>query len=160
MTTDIFYEWFVKFADEIKERPLLLIFDGHLTHVSIAVVEKAIEENIIIVKFPPHVTDKLQPLDVTSFGSLKRHWERLLNEWTNQWGTKTPMKKDFTNMLSEIWYEGLSRENIKSGFRAIGIFPVDRKKIPASRFDPRLIKRYENWVKDGKPKESMERLAY
>ena len=160
MTTDIFYEWFVKFADQVEERPLLLIFDGHLTHVSIPVVEKAIEEDISIVKSPPHVTDKLQPRDVACFGPLKRQWERLLNEWTNQWGTQTPMKKgNFTNMLAEIWYQGLSPKNVKSGFRATGIFPLDRSKFPKGRFDARLVKRYDNWVKAGKPKELMEDLA-
>ena len=35
---------------------------AHLTHVAISVIEKAIEEYIIFVKLPLHVTDKLQPL--------------------------------------------------------------------------------------------------
>lgn len=65
MTTEVFSEWFKLFCETVKERPLLLIFDGHLTHVSIEVIEKGIAENIKIVKFPPHVTDKMQPLDVT-----------------------------------------------------------------------------------------------
>ena len=105
MTTSVFYEWFKKFCEQITERPLLLIFDGHLTHNSIEVIEMAIEEDITIVKLPPHVTDKLQPLDVACFGPLKRKWEKLLNDWINIWGTKTPMKKaNFVNMISEIWH--------------------------------------------------------
>ena len=45
------------FVALVTERRLLLIFDGHLTRVSIKVIEKAIElENITIVKLPPHVT--------------------------------------------------------------------------------------------------------
>ena len=75
MTTEVFAIWFEKFADEIKERPLLLIFDGHLTHISLTVIEKASDENITILKLPPHVTDVLQPLDVACFGPLKRLWE-------------------------------------------------------------------------------------
>ena len=38
MTTKVFAEWFEKFTALVKERPLLLIFDGHLTHVSIRVI--------------------------------------------------------------------------------------------------------------------------
>ena len=39
MTSDVFFSWFVKFADHVKVRPLLLIFDGHLTHISIEVLD-------------------------------------------------------------------------------------------------------------------------
>ena len=56
MTTEVFAQWFNKFVALVTERPLLLIFHGHLTHVSVNVIEKAIEENITIVKLPPHVT--------------------------------------------------------------------------------------------------------
>ena len=49
MTTGVFAEWFNKFVALVTERPLLLIFDRHLTHVSIKVIEKAIKENITIL---------------------------------------------------------------------------------------------------------------
>ena len=88
MTTDVFAEWFNKSCELIVERPLLLILDGHLTHVSIAVIEQALKENITIVKLPPHVTDLLQPLDVSCFGPLKRLWEKMLNSWINEFGCK------------------------------------------------------------------------
>ena len=45
--------------------PLLLLFDGHMTHITLPVIEKAMKERVITVKFPPHVTNVLQPLDVT-----------------------------------------------------------------------------------------------
>ena len=41
MDTEIFAIWFNKFADTLKERPLLLMFDGHLTHISIPVIRRA-----------------------------------------------------------------------------------------------------------------------
>ena len=72
METETFAAWFNYFVDFVKERPLLLLFDGHLTHISIPVIKKALDENIIIVKFPPHVTDVLQPLDVSYLGPLKQ----------------------------------------------------------------------------------------
>ena len=72
MTSHTFAVWFEKFCDEVKERPLVLLFDGYLTHVSVPVIERAMEENILILKFPPHVTDVLQPLDVACFGLFKR----------------------------------------------------------------------------------------
>ena len=34
------------------QRPLLLLFDGHITHISIPVIKRALDKNMIIVKFP------------------------------------------------------------------------------------------------------------
>ena len=42
-----------------------------MTHVSIDSVKELKKEDITIVKYPPHVTGQLQPLDVTCFGPLK-----------------------------------------------------------------------------------------
>ena len=76
MTTEIFALWFENFVKQVKKRPLLVVFDGHLTHVFLNLIEKAMEEHITIVKLPPHVTDKLQLLDVCCFGPLKREREK------------------------------------------------------------------------------------
>ena len=53
MTTEIFAVWFDLFRQHVTERPLLLIFDGHLMHILVVVIEKAIREGIHIVKLPP-----------------------------------------------------------------------------------------------------------
>ena len=76
MTTEIFALWFENFVKQVKKRPLLVVYDGHLTHVSLNLIKKAMEERITIVKLPPHVNDKLQPLDVCCFGPLKRKWKK------------------------------------------------------------------------------------
>ena len=78
MDTDVFSEWFEKFANENQVRPLLLLSDGHLTHISLSVIKRAMEERIIIIKFAPHVTHVLQSLDVAYLGPLKHRWELLL----------------------------------------------------------------------------------
>ena len=160
MTTDIFAEWFDKFCNRVTERPLLLIFDGHLTHISINVIQKAINEQIFIVKLPPHVTDKLQPLDVTGFGPLKRMWEAKLNEYVNICGaSKSISKSTFIDLLSDIWHEGLSPKNVISGFEKTGIFPVNREKFPIERLDSRLVKRYNQWTDLGRPDDLHEAMA-
>ena len=160
MTTELFAEWFALFTKEVTERPLLLLLDGHLTHVSIPVLELAVKEDITIIKFPPHVTDKLQPLDVTCFGPLKREWEKLLNNHISTVGPKQIMRKaTFVNMSCEVWHKGLSPENAKAGFRATSIYPVGRTKFPVDRIDARLLRRINQWVALGKPEDLMEDLA-
>jgi len=121
MTTEVFEEWFTHFSREVKERPLLLVFDGHLSHVSVNVILKAMDEDITILKFPPHVTDLLQPLDVTCFGPLKRDWEKMLNEWCAAFGGTRPLRKqDFVEKLGQSWERALTPENVRAGFRKTG----------------------------------------
>ena len=103
METDVFADWFDAFADKNKGRPMLLLFDGHMTHISIRVIQRALSDNIYLLKFPPHVTDILQPLDKCCFGPLKRKWEDKLNARINEFGlTKKVDKAEFVNLISSI----------------------------------------------------------
>ena len=150
MDTDIFFEWFKRFAEQVQERPLLLIYDGHLSHVSIKLIEEAMKEDITLLKLPPHVTDMLQPLDVCGFGPLKR--EKLLNERINILGPREPISKPvFVDLLAKVWHKGLMPENVRAAFRTTGIWPVDSQKYNVDRFDQRLLRRYNYWVELGRP---------
>jgi len=39
------------FCQQVTIRPLLLIYDGHLSHISIKLIETACEENVFIVRY-------------------------------------------------------------------------------------------------------------
>ena len=123
MDTEVFATWFELFCTTVKERPLLLLFDGHLTHISIPVIQRALDENITILKFPPHVTDVLQPLDVCCFGPLKHRWDTLLHERMNSFGSKYSLtKSDFVNELCKIWNIGMNKTNVVKGFESTGLY--------------------------------------
>ena len=117
METSTFASSFKIFKDTVKKRPLLLLFDGHMTHISIPAIKTALEENIIIYKFPPHVTDAMQALDLTCFGPLKRAWENRLQRRINEFGIKRSLRRsEFVNVLCAIWGDGMKRKNVISGF--------------------------------------------
>ena len=61
MNMQVFHQWFEKFCSQVTEKLLLIIYNGHLSHISISLIENAREEDITILKLPPHVTDKIQP---------------------------------------------------------------------------------------------------
>ena len=84
MTTDIFTAWFDTFCTSVTACPIILVYDGHVTHVSIEIVEKARTQNIVIIKLPPHTTDRLQPIVVSCFKSLQSKWDRSLHTYTTQ----------------------------------------------------------------------------
>ena len=142
--TKIFQDWLKCFVEKTKDtRPLLLLFDGQLTHMSIETIDLAIEENISIVKLPAHCTDLLQPLDVSCFSPVKSYYEKVLTDHVHKTAAREPLKKaDFVNLLCTIWQQGLSEKNIKSGFSATGIYPVDKLKYNLSRLDQIKLKTY------------------
>ena len=76
---EIFFNWLDFFIANIPSvRPVLLIYDGHASHLSIEVIEKARASDIHLLCLPSHCTHVLQPLDVSVMSSLKKHFEKAL----------------------------------------------------------------------------------
>ena len=84
MTTTIFHDWFQTFVEKVETTPILLVFDGHMTHLSLANVELAKAENVSLIKLPTHCTDVLQPLDVSCFSPLKAKYEQFLTNFVHR----------------------------------------------------------------------------
>ena len=68
ITTDIFLHWLHHFNQHKIPGKVLLLLDGHASHVkSISVIDFAISYDITLVCLPPHTTHYLQPLDRAFF---------------------------------------------------------------------------------------------
>ena len=48
----------------------------------------------------------------------------------------------------------LSTDNVQAGFRATGIYPLDRTKYKVSRLDKIKLLSYERWVESGKERDA------
>ena len=141
ITSDIFYDYIQKFCRTVRERPLILIVDGHIFHLDLRTVNLAKKENIAVVKLPSHTTDLLQPLDRTCFGPFKKRWNAALVNW-QRLNQRMLNKSEFVNLVCSVWDEGLSELNIVSGFRSCGIFPLNREKYPMCRLNPTKLQLY------------------
>ena len=153
MTTAIFEDFFKDFVKKTAGvRPILLVLDGHTSHTSLNTQDLAVRENITILKLPPHCTDLLQPLDVACFSPLKNYYEIELLKQVQETGAREPLRKaGFVNLLSRIWRESLSENNVIAGSRTTGIHPLNLEKYDVSRLDSIKMKTYERWVLQGKP---------
>ena len=109
-------------------------------------------QKVTIIKLPPHTTDHLHPLDLSVFKSLKDYWGDILFRRLKTKHTTRLSKAEFATHLCdpEVWGKA-SPNNIKSGFKSCGIFPVDRKQHPENCFNVNLKNRYDKWVEEGKP---------
>ena len=67
--SELFLVWlrriFLKYIDQ--QRPVLLLTDGHKSHLTIDVIDACRDNNVILFCLPPHTTHALQPLDVSVF---------------------------------------------------------------------------------------------
>lgn len=151
-----FFNWFdkvfIKWVQDLREKQnlpdevALLLYDGHKSHISLRIIEHAIQNKVVLVKFPSHLTDKIQPLDKSVFGPVKTCWEKKLIAYGKKQmglGAGRLKKNQFAALLGEVWQEAFTDKNIKSGFVTSGIFPVDSGKFPEDEFNPDELKRFK-----------------
>lgn len=55
----------LRLSRDLPQQTVILLFDGHASHITV-------RNNIHLVKFPSHLTDRIQPLDKCVFGPIKR----------------------------------------------------------------------------------------
>ena len=72
-----YLEWFKFFLRSIPPaKPVLLIQDGHTSHISIEFMELTCANDACVLCLPAHTTHLLQPLDVGAFKSLKAYFSK------------------------------------------------------------------------------------
>nr|CAI5868906.1 unnamed protein product [Callosobruchus analis] len=144
METKIFKTYFEKTLVPAlgDRRPVLVIYDGHSTHVSLDLIEYAKDQGITILKLPAHTSDILQPLDVCVFKSYKDKWDQTVATWQRQHiGQKLP-KSLFSQFLGETWTTVIE-DVIRNGFRKACIFPFNTDVVPKENFSKDAIERWE-----------------
>ena len=127
---DIFFRWLDFFIKSIpKARPVLLIYDGHSSHISIEVIEKARKNDIHLLCLPSHGTHILQPLDISVMRSFKLHFSKASSEVLAKNPGRIITEYDLSGLIGKAWPLSLTTINIISGFCKSGIFPFNPAKI-------------------------------
>ncbi|KAF7205929.1 uncharacterized protein [Nothobranchius furzeri] len=130
INSELFKKWFLKhfLIHAPKERPLLLLLDGHKSPVSLEVVESARKEDIILLSLPPHCSHILQPLDAGLFVVLKQHFASLTGTGCAADSHFTVSKKEFSGVFKQTYQVTKEEEGVmivKEGFGKCGIYPLD-----------------------------------
>ena len=113
-----------------NERPVLLILDGHSSHVSYDIRLLAVEHNIHLLKLPPHTTHGLQPLDIGVINHIKRVWQGIVGDFTRR-ERRVISKRDFPALINEVWKQ-YKPEWAEAGFQKAGIVPFNPDSVPES----------------------------
>jgi len=98
------------------------------------------KSGIDLLTFPSHTTHALQPLNVSYFKPFKVAFRAFRDRWTLSHVGKVLGKADLAAWVSWALKKALTKENITSGFRATGIYPlnitaVNKKFGPSLNFD-------------------------
>lgn len=117
-----------------KENPVLLILDNHESHLSVDVLSFCKDNGIVMLSFPPHTSNRLQPLDVSVFGPFKRFYFSAVDNWMTSNPGKTVTIYDIPGIVKVALPNALTQRNIVSGFEATGIMPFNRNIFTDSDF--------------------------
>ena len=125
---ELFFLWLEKlFIPHIPpHRPVLLLLDGHGSHYTPEAISKAAVEGVIVLCIPPNTTHKAQPLDVSFFAPLKRHWSSVYHSFMVENPGSVVTKLNFSSLFSKAW---MKAENIINGFRKTGVCPLNKEAI-------------------------------
>ena len=134
---NLFLQWFKFFLTRIPPtRPVLLIMDGHGTHMSIELIELARSSGIHLLCLPSHTTHILQPLDVGVFKSFKSNFSKSCSKYLAAHPGRVVTSDKVAFLVAEAWPLSLSPLNIMSGFKKTGIYPINPSEVTDRQIAP------------------------
>ena len=155
-------EHFLPYAKPTADRPVLLLYDGHSSHVSPNVINWARSNNIILFVLPPHTSHLLQPLDVAVFGPLKKFYNHECAIFMRYNLGKTINKYYVAELGSKAYTKAMTPANIQAAFKKTGIFPFNTQVVEAHKLYPaeafREVKSIEKVKALKKGKEEVEKF--
>lgn len=129
MNSDLFLQWlqlFIKHSHPTKERPVLLLLDGHCSHKTLAVINLCRQNYIHLISSPPHTTHKLQPLDRTFMKPFKDAYNQRCDMWMRANAGSRITDYDIAGLVNEAFTKVARLDIAVSGFKCTGIHPFDR----------------------------------
>ena len=118
---------------------MLLLIDGHNSHITLDVVDLCRDNDVVLFCLPPHTTHALQPLDVAVFKSLKDHFSKSVRALSFTMNNFVVTKREFSRVLRVPFEKAFSIPNIKSGFAKSGIYPFFPDAIAKEKMTPSTL---------------------
>ena len=104
--------------------------------IGLKLCDIAASNGVIMFALPPHTTHIAQPLDVTSFHVLKTCWDQECNKYMAENPEKVVMVYQFSQLFAAAYKLTMTRENIVSGFKKSGIYPLNKYAIAIPGEEP------------------------
>lgn len=135
----VFLEHFKKFSNASLTHRVLLVLDNHSSHIHINTLDFCKENGITLLSFPPHCSHKLQPLDRSVFGPLKKAINTACDGWMRSHPGKTMSIYDIPGIIKTAMPLAFTQANIQAGFCKTGIYPYNRNLFQEIDFAPSYV---------------------
>ena len=135
------FEWLTKvFIPRTKPQHQggyrLLVLDGHGSHATDEFMFECFKHRIYLLYLPAHTSHILQPLDLAVFSPLKTSYRKWAQKLYIQTDASPFGRLGFLSCLQKARKEALTSYNIKAGWRASGLWPLNQAK---PLLNPRLL---------------------
>lgn len=134
---------FCKFIPTHADQKILLLMDGHKSHVSVFLSEWALSKGILLFVLPAHTSHALQTLDVSCYGPFERMYHNHCHKLIRRTGGAIT-KYNLCEIACKVYIRALSAENLQSGFKRTGVFPFNPSIIPLDLLLPAEVFHGEN----------------
>ena len=142
--SDVFHEYLVShmikyLPERSPQSPVLVMYDGHKSHVSINLIDWAKEENIILFVLPAHTSHILQPMDVGCFGPFESIYNNIAHKYMREHCGISITRNNICSIACKAYTKALSPENLQNSFRKAGICPFNPDIVDRSSFLPATV---------------------
>ena len=106
-------------------RPVLLVQDGHGSHVSIEIIEMARVNDVTLLCLPAHTSHILQPLHVGVFKSFKTSFNKACGNYVRQYPGRVITTEILASMVAQAYPTSFTPVNVLRGFKKAGMYPFN-----------------------------------
>lgn len=132
----LWLQFFVETVRPKDNRKILLLLDNHEAHKYFPALQFASANNVVLVSFAPHTTNKMQPLDVCIYGPIKKYFEQELSSFQKTHLGRIINQYDIGKLFAGAYVKGASVQNAVQGFKKPGIWPYNPHIFGDQEFAP------------------------
>ncbi|VDI05779.1 Hypothetical predicted protein [Mytilus galloprovincialis] len=131
MDKETYFQWFEKVFLQhcVKERPIMLLQDGAISHISPMLIDSALKNDVILLCLPSKTTHILQPLDVAVYKNMKIETAKQVSNAKMLKSDLWVSKKNVSSIFKVIFERSFTMACITQGFKKCGIYPFDPNAI-------------------------------
>ena len=131
---------FVKYVNpSARSNPVLVLFDGHKSHVNLALQEWGRANNVLFFILPPHTSHLLQPLDVGCFALLKTVYYRECQIYLRKNPGTVINKYVVGELSSKAYIKAMTPSNLIGAFQKARIHPFNKDAVTSFQLVPSTI---------------------
>ena len=122
-----------------QDHIVLVLFDGHKSHVNLTLAEWGKANNVLFYVLPPHTSHITQPLDVGCFGPLKNAYYSECQSFMRKNPGMQINRYNIAEISGKAYNKALTPDNLIAAFRKTGISPLRRNIISDDKTAPSTI---------------------